>query len=105
MQSKCRSLGNENLIYIMGGAPTKEVMDELKDIAGKVEGVQSVGRMHSQFMGQELQVDVCIVVPSNIMAGEAHDLSVSVQRSLEADERVSVAFVHVDTDETVERRH
>ena len=98
-------LGNENLIYIMGGAPSKEVMDELRDIAGKVEGVQSVGRMRSQFMGQELQVDVCIVVPSNIMAGEAHDLSVSVQRSLESDERVSVAFVHVDTDETVERRH
>ena len=60
-------LGNENLIYIMGGAPTKDVMDELKDIAGKVEGVQSVGRIRSQFMGQELQVDVCIVVPSNIM--------------------------------------
>ena len=98
-------LGKENLIYIMGGAPTKDVMDELKDIAGEVEGVHSVGRIRSQFMGQELQVDVCIVVPSNIMTGEAHDLSVSVQRALEADERVSVAFVHVDTEETAERRH
>ena len=98
-------LGNENLIYIMGGAPTKEVMDELKSIAGNVEGVKSIGRIRSQFAGQALQVDVCIVVPSDIMAGEAHDLSVMVQRALEADERVSVAFVHVDTDETIERRH
>lgn len=36
-------LGNENLIYIMGGAPTKDVMDELKDIAGKVEGFNRWG--------------------------------------------------------------
>ena len=98
-------LGNENLIYIMGGAPEKVVMDELRDIAGNVAGVTSVGRIRAQFTGQDLQVDVCIVVPSDILAGEAHDVSVEVQRALEADDRVAVAFVHVDTDETIERRH
>jgi len=98
-------LGNENLIYIMGGAPKKEIMDDLKSLASNVTGVTSVGRIRAQFMGQDLQVDVCIVVPSDILAGQAHDLSVDVQRALEADERVSVAFVHVDTDETVLRRH
>jgi divalent metal cation (Fe/Co/Zn/Cd) transporter len=98
-------LGNENLIYIMGGAPEKVVMDELRDIAGNVSGVTSVGRIRAQFTGQDLQVDVCIVVPSDILAGEAHDVSVAVQRALEADDRIAVAFVHVDTDETIERRH
>mmetsp|Transcript_20271 Transcript_20271/g.58185 ORF Transcript_20271/g.58185 Transcript_20271/m.58185 type:complete len:382 (+) Transcript_20271:34-1179(+) len=98
-------LGNDNLIYIMGGAPEKIVMDELRDIAGDVAGVTTVGRIRAQFLGQDLQVDVCIVVPSDILAGEAHDVSVDVQRALEADDRVAVAFVHVDTDDTVERRH
>ncbi len=98
-------LGNENLKYIMGGAPSLVVMDELRDIAGNVAGVTSVGRIRAQFTGQDLQVDVSIVVPSDILAGEAHDVSVEVQRALEADDRVAVAFVHVDTDETIERRH
>ena len=98
-------LGNDNLIYIMGGAPSDVVMDELRDIVGNVAGVTSVWRIRAQFTGQDLQVDVSIVVPSDILAREAHDVSVEVQRALEADDRVAVAFVHVDTDETIERRH
>ena len=98
-------LGNDNLIYIMGGAPSDDIMDELRDIAGNVAGVTSVWRVRAQFTGQDLQVDVSIVVPSDILAREAHDVSVEVQRSLEADDRVALAFVHVDTDETIERRH
>ena len=98
-------LGNENLIYIMGGAPSDDIMDELRDIAGNVAGVTSVWRVRAQFTGQDLQVDVSIVVPSDILAREAHGVSVEVQRSLEADDRVALAFVHVDTDETIERRH
>ena len=89
----------------MGGAPSDDIMDELRDIAGNVAGVTSVWRVRAQFTGQDLQVDVSIVVPSDILAREAHDVSVEVQRSLEADDRVALAFVHVDTDETIERRH
>jgi cation diffusion facilitator family transporter len=97
------SLGRENLRYLMGDAPSREVMEELARIAGAVHGVTSVGRIRAQFLGTELQVDVKVVIPENVLVTEAHDVSVQVQRAMEADPRVSIAFVHVDTEETALR--
>lgn len=99
------SLARANLAYLMGGAPSPEVMEELSRIAGAVPGVTDVGRIRAQFLGTELQVDVRVVIPADVLATEVHDVSVEVQRALEADSRVSIAFVHVDTEETALRHH
>jgi hypothetical protein len=91
-------LARENLRYLMGEAPEEAVLDELRSAAAAVPGVLHVGRMRAQYAGPTLQVDVCILVPAGQRVEEAHDVSVAVQRALEADERVELAFVHVDTE-------
>jgi cation diffusion facilitator family transporter len=99
------SLGRDNLAYLMGGAPSREVMEDLTRIAGAVPGVANVGQIRAQFLGTELQVDIKVVIPENVLVTEAHDVSVEVQRALEADPRVGIAFVHVDTEETRHMHH
>jgi cation diffusion facilitator family transporter len=70
------SLGRENLRYLMGGAPSHEVMEELARIAGAVPRVANVGEIRAQFLGTELQVDVKVVIPENVLVTETHDVSV-----------------------------
>lgn len=91
-------LARENLRYLMGEAPEDAVLDELRAAAAAVPGVLHVGRLRAQYAGPTLQVDVCILVPAGQRVEEAHDVSVAVQRALEADARVELAFVHVDTE-------
>jgi len=91
-------LARENLRYLMGEAPDDRVLEELRQRAEAVPGVLAVGRLRAQYAGPTLQVDACIVVPSGGLVEEAHTVSVAVQRALEEDERVELAFVHIDTE-------
>ena len=90
-------LARENLRFLMGEAPEGAVLDELRVRVAAVPGVLGVGRLRAQYAGPTLQVDVCIVVPPGRLVEEAHTVSVAVQQALEEDERVELAFVHVDT--------
>lgn len=90
-------LGRENVRYLIGESPSEEVLVGLERAAGGVDGVIGVDRLRAQHVGSRVQVDLTIVVPSEISATEAHDIAADVKERLEADPLVLDAFVHVDT--------
>lgn len=90
-------LARENLRYLMGEAPDHRVMQELEERARSVTGVQQIGELRAHYVGQELQVEIAILVTDTLSATETHDLGVDVQRALQSHALVSEVFVHLDT--------
>ncbi|MFT7487292.1 MAG: ferrous-iron efflux pump FieF [Candidatus Paceibacteria bacterium] len=90
-------LARENLRFLMGEAPSTEVLDELRDLGRAVPGVIGLGELRAQFAGPTLHVEVEVEVLANRSAVEAHDISVSVQNTLEGHTMVGKVYVHVDT--------
>lgn len=95
-------LARDNLRFLMGESPPREVLEELRRRAGEVVGVLDVPHLRAQHLGTALHVHVSILVEGGQSATQGHDISVAVQRRLEEHEAVSEAFVHVDTRDGVE---
>ncbi len=89
-------LARENVGYLMGAAPSDDVLDDLRRRAAAVRGVTAVGDLRCQFQGRTLSVLVDIVVPEGASISAGHDIGVEVQHALERHELVAEAFVHVD---------
>lgn len=90
-------LARENLRYLMGEAPPREVLDELRARAAGVEDVRAVRPVRAHWIGPTLQVEVAITVDEDASATRAHDIALRVQERLEEHPDVEEVFVHVDT--------
>ncbi|MFT7670657.1 MAG: cation diffusion facilitator family transporter [Planctomycetota bacterium] len=91
------SLARENLRYLMGEAPSAEVLEELSEKARDVEGVLMLENIRAQHVGLLLHVEVEILIADQTSATQGHDIGVEVQNCLEAHEAVSQVFVHINT--------
>lgn len=82
---------------VADGAADPETCEKLKAIALGVPGVISIHEFRTRYIGSDLQVNLHIVVASDMTLLEAHDLSESVERALiECGENVVDALVHID---------
>jgi cation diffusion facilitator family transporter len=95
-------LARENLRYLMGEAPSEEILQGLRGMTSKVEGVIDVGRLRAQYIGPQLHVEVEILINEFKSATQGHDIALRVQQVLEANDNVNQAFVHIDTVDTVD---
>lgn len=74
-----------------------EVTEKMLRLAREVPGVISVHDFRTRYIGNDLQVNLHIVVNANMTLLAAHDLSEEVERVLiECGENVTDALVHVD---------
>lgn len=90
-------LARENLRYLMGEAPTEEVLRELRALAEGVHHVDGVVALRAHYVGHSLHVDATVLVRSGLDATQSHDLAVDVTQALENHHLVELAFVHCDT--------
>lgn len=89
-------VGLENIGYLMGKAPSTDVLTTLHREAASVQGVLGAHDLRAHYVGDRVHVEIHIEVDERLSARQAHDIAVIVQYRLERVHSVQTAFVHVD---------
>ncbi|MFH1664306.1 MAG: cation diffusion facilitator family transporter [archaeon] len=86
----------ENSNQLVGTAPPKKTIEEIKLKAMEVDGVKNVHDIRAQYLGNLVQVEIHVVVDEKISVQEAHSIGKTVQYSIEEMEEIDRAFIHID---------
>ena len=89
-------IGADNVKFLMGEAPSLELINRIKNIALKCDGVKGINDVRAHYVGVLLQVEVHIEVDRKLTVYRAHPIGKKVQDKLERMEEVDRAFVHID---------
>ncbi|UCB44376.1 MAG: cation transporter [Spirochaetota bacterium] len=89
-------IGVKNVDFLMGKVPPQDILEQLKGIALSVEGVIGLNDVKAHYIGNIIQVEIHIEVDKSISTEESHAIAKRVKGSLENEEIVNFAFVHVD---------
>lgn len=92
--SLCRSSSE----YLIGKAPSKELLERIKKTAGAVNGVQDVNKISVHDYGARKAVSLHIEVERGISADDAHTIADKVENAITADINAEPT-VHVDLSE------
>lgn len=91
-------LARENIKLLMGEAPPQARQDELRALAGAVEGVVDAHDLRAHFVGTHLHLQVHVLVNPELSVGKAHDIGEAVRQRLEQEADVAQCFVHIDSE-------
>ncbi|MHB9145709.1 MAG: cation diffusion facilitator family transporter [Symbiobacteriia bacterium] len=97
-------IGLENMGYLMGRAPDKGTIELIRTAASRVPGVRTCHTVRGHYVGDQIQVEVQVEVPSELTLAAAHDLGVAVKCEVESLPEVLHAFVHIDPEGLEEDR-
>ncbi len=89
-------IGEENIGYLMGKSPGKEVLDEIRRKAKKVDGVGGIHDIRAHYVGDRIHVHIHAEVDGKLRTEEAHRIGKRVEGAVESSPLVNEAFVHVD---------
>jgi cation diffusion facilitator family transporter len=89
-------LGIENLKFLMGGAPKKELLEKIRSAALKAKGVKGVQEVKAHYVGTLVHAEVHIRVDRDITIYRAHSIGRKAEKEIEKLEEVNKAFVHMD---------
>ena len=94
--------GKENIRYLTGAGADEALRQKIIETANRVEGVQRVHHMMSDYVGPKLIVDMHINLPGDSSLEKVHAIEDRVVAALEALPEVDRAYVHVEPlDETL----
>jgi cation diffusion facilitator family transporter len=78
-------------------APDREILDQLRQQASLIEGVQQVHDLRARYSGSQIFVEVHIVVDPNLTVREGHEIAAAVKyRLLDEHRDVTRVITHVD---------
>ncbi len=86
----------DNVKFLMGESPPPELVEMVKEIALKVDGVRGINLVKAHYVGVLLQVEAHIEVDRKLTIYRAHTIGKKVQDKLEKMEEIDRAFVHID---------
>ena len=90
----------ENLGYLTGAGADEQLRNDLMESARKIQGVEDVHRIITEYAGPRLIVEMHINVDGDISLKEAHKICEQVTERLEALPQVDRAYVHVEPTRT-----
>jgi len=90
------SIGRDNIKYLMGEAPSKELMEEILATARTVPGVLALNDVFAHYVGTVVEIELHINVDRKLNIEEAHAIGKKVQKAIEDMEEISRAFIHID---------
>jgi cation diffusion facilitator family transporter len=90
------SIGRDNIKYLMGEAPPKELVEKIKDAARVVPGVLALNDVFAHYVGTTVEIEVHINVDSRLNVDQAHAIGKKVQGEIEAMQDIARAFIHID---------
>ena len=88
--------GKENLAYLTGSGASKELREQIVEIASAVPGVEKVHLVVTEYVGPHLLVDMHINVNGQMTLNKAHDISDQVIENLVALKEIDRAYVHLE---------
>ncbi len=88
-------IGMENLDYLMGRAPDRELLSEIQVAARKVAGVEDVGDVRAHYVGTFIHVELTARVFGDLSTTASHDVCEATRAAIEALPAVDRAFVHI----------
>ncbi|HJO01874.1 MAG: cation diffusion facilitator family transporter [Candidatus Woesearchaeota archaeon] len=89
-------IGISNIKFLMGESPKKELLEKIKNVALKVEGVRSIQEVKAHYVGTLVQVELHIMVDRDLTIYRAHTIGRKVEKKVHMLEDVEKAFVHID---------
>lgn len=89
-------VGLENVGYLMGKAPSREVQEAILAAAGAVPGVRGLHDLRAHYVGDRIHVELHVELDRDLTLAEAHEIGEAVRRAVEAMELVQEAFIHID---------
>jgi len=82
---------------LMDSSPEDEIINNIRSIAVKTEGVVSVPRIKGRYVGQRLLIDMEIEVGAELTVEAGHAIAEQARRNvMEASEEVGEVFIHVE---------
>jgi cation diffusion facilitator family transporter len=90
------AIGRDNIKYLMGEVPPKELLDRIRDKARAVEGVLALNDVFAHYVGTTVEIEVHINVDRRMDIEKAHAIGKQVQWAIEDMEEISRAFIHID---------
>jgi len=91
-------LGMNNLRFLMGSSPNKNVISKFRETAQSVKGVIKVKQVKAQYFGDTLHVDMTITVSRKLSIVSAHRIDEVVKSKIFKEKDVSFVSVHVEPD-------
>jgi cation diffusion facilitator family transporter len=90
------SIGIENIDYLMGKAPPKQMLDEICKFALETCGVININTVRAHYVGHFIHVEVHVEVKKDLSTYDSHIIGEAVARAVEKIESIEKAFVHID---------
>jgi len=92
-------LFRENMSYLLGRAPSKDVMTQMENLASSVPGVLAVHDLRAAYIGPNaVHTDIHIEVAPNLTVVEAHHIAKEVENLLKPLLGSGTCTIHVDAD-------
>ncbi len=88
--------GSEEIEKIVGRAADQEMIDRLSHISSNSHPCATLDVCRCYHFGPKFLVEVEIVLPSDMVLRETHDIGMELQYRLEREAEVERAFVHID---------
>jgi cation diffusion facilitator family transporter len=90
-------LFRENMSYLLGRAPSKDVMTQMENLASSVPGVLAVHDLRAAYIGPNaVHTDIHIEVAPNLTVVEAHHIAKEVENLLKPLLGNGTCTIHVD---------
>lgn len=88
--------GRQNIDYLMGKSPGRELLERIRATAHEVRGVRGVHDVRGHYVGHRIHVEVHVEVDQELRTRQSHDVGEEVADSIETLPGIDRAFVHVD---------
>ncbi len=89
-------IGTENIDYLMGRAPAKEMIETIKRTAEGTEGVRGSNTLRAHYVGSLIHVEIHIEVDGELSTLRSHDICEAVRDALLEVPQINEAFIHID---------
>ncbi|WP_456472552.1 cation diffusion facilitator family transporter [Methanocaldococcus sp.] len=87
----------ENINYLSGRAPDREVIEKIKRLVLNNKKVLGVHGIKAHYVGPKIHVELHVEVPNNITAKELHDIETELKYKIEREiKEVESAYIHID---------
>ncbi len=89
-------IGLENIAYLMGQAPSPEMLEEIRRAALGVKGVKALDKVKAHYVGNFIHVEIHIEVNKDLSTLESHAIGEEVETRVESIGLIDKSFVHIN---------
>ena len=89
-------IGKQNIDYLMGKSPDRDLINKIKRLAKNVNGVKGVNDIRAHYVGNYIHIEIHIEVDKRTSTLKSHAIGKDVARSVESIDEIDKAFIHID---------